>query len=839
MNNAPARSTSFGTCLGLAVAVVGVVSSLCVGSEAADPGFERSAREFLKTHCVACHGPDDQQANLRLDGLTGFNAERSRLWAMIHERVSDGEMPPKGEPRPDADETKRLLGWIEEAAEAHRAKAGTAGTRRLNRRELGAALRDVTGLEIDYAAALPGDGKLAGFDTGASALQDAADSVDRILLVTRRAVDGVRFLEPASEQTFVVDFKETKDVRKAFDPWKEQGVQAKLRGTGRLGEGLYCDPKWLRDRDAQQFYVPGPENGRGVVRFAVEVAGRTFFDDTPPPRLCVKVAGRTLEYREITGTLESPERLVYEVQVDDLPIGSKGVKIELSSRVELPYEIDGFENEDKTSKDADLPDGPGVYRPKYDRKKLRQPEEQPVPWVVLQTVEIEGDYVATWPPAEWEADVGEITDSTESADRLLSLWMERAWRRPVRSGEKKRFLDLYTRLRGDGFTFDEALRASFHSVLMSGPFRYMVSAADPDESIAQHAVASRLAFMLTGGPPDAELRELAAAGRLRDEKVLGDQVDRLLADPRSDAFFEPFVVQWLEMEQPITIAMQHISQQNFQFGRYLKESMRAETVEYVAECFRQNAKSRELVDGDWTMMNDSLGAFYGYEVEGSELRRVKLRKDDPRGGGFLGHAGIQSMLCWMGDNWVTYRGAWALRHVVDDPPPPPPLEVPELDPNDGSNQGKSFKEILAIHQEEPNCAVCHVKMDPLGFAFQNFDLSGRWRDVEHEKYSRSELDGKIQWNGRGETRPVDATGRMPRGEEFTDYASFKKLLVQKYQRDLIRGIMKNLVVYGAGRQPDVLDAVEIRATLDELEPKGFPLRDVLKAFVRSRAFLET
>ena len=225
--------------------------------------------------------------------------------------------------------------------------------------------------------------------------------------------------------------------------------------------------------------------------------------------------------------------------------------------------------------------------------------------------------------------------------------------------------------------------------------------------------------------------------------MLDAQVDRLLADPRSQAFVEPFVTQWLEMGQPITLAMDHIQKQDFRFGRHLKASMQAETIAYVARVMAENRSTKELLASDWTMMNDILARHYGYpELHGGELRPVSLRKDDPRGGGLLGQAGLQSMLCWMGENWVIYRGAWALRHILDAPPPPPPLEVPELIASDAANHGKSFKDLLKQHQEDQRCAVCHKNIDPLGFAFQNFDLSGRWRDLEYHHYVKNDLDAR-------------------------------------------------------------------------------------------------
>ena len=581
--------------------------------------------------------------------------------------------------------------------------------------------------------------------------------------------------------------------------------------------------------------LPAPAGERGVLRLKVVVSAYKPMPGLPNSRLWVEVAGRDVDYQEVTGTFEKPQELVYEVQLDDLPMTKGQLKVSLSNKVEVPYTVDGFPNDEpevKPDRPQDVvPGGVGLFRPKFDRKL--PPEQQPVPWVILHRIEIDTNYVAAWPPPGWGIDVGKLADDDSTAKRLLHVWVERAWRRPAAEAEQARFLALYHKLRGDGMSFDDALRPALQAVLLSAPFRYLPSpaVAGKDDAARQYATASRLSFLLWGAPPDAELRRLAAAGKLRDPATLDAQVDRLLADPRSDAFVRPFVTQWLEMDQPITVAMDHIRKQDFRWGRHLKASMRDETVRYVATLLAENRPVAELVASDWTLMNDVLARHYGYAgVEGGQMRKVALRPDDPRGGGILGHAGIQSMLCWMGENWVIYRGAWALRHVLDDPPPPPPLEVPELVPS--KHEGKPFRELLKQHQADPNCAVCHTKMDPLGFAFQNFDLSGRWRDVEHEKYVTGELDGKIEWHGTGKTRPVDAAGQLPRGEAFRNYAQFKQLLVQNYRGDVARGLMRNWTIYATGRQPGVKDMAEIRAVMKANEAAGYPLRDLLKGLLR-------
>ena len=200
--------------------------ALSMATRAAAEDFSKSVQPFLKQHCHDCHGPEKQKDGIRYDQLGGFRAEDRQLWTMVHEQLSAGEMPPEKQPQPPAAEKQRVLAWIESEQRA----LHTDGTRRLNRREISAALQDVTGRRVDYTYGLPEDGKVGGFDTGAEGLQDTADSIAQLLEVARRAVDGVRFLEPATNKVFQADLRAHKDPRRALDDWKKDGVTGKIRG---------------------------------------------------------------------------------------------------------------------------------------------------------------------------------------------------------------------------------------------------------------------------------------------------------------------------------------------------------------------------------------------------------------------------------------------------------------------------------------------------------------------------------------------------------------------------------------------------------------------------------
>lgn len=785
--------------------------------------------ELMEVYCIDCHNAKKKEGQIRLDDLEELSLENSALWTKVFEQVSLGKMPPEDQETFSKEEKSSFL---DEIARVFGAKATTViqGSRRLNRREFSAALQDLTGLQVDFGAALPDDGKVEGFDTGAAGLKDTAETVERMLEITRRAVDGIRFLEPASPRLIDLDFREHDftDFRKLIEQrYKEAGVFTKSkRLMSRKGEGLFLNTEWSGDRGSSFLAIPVPADKNATLRVTFRVKGYRPLKGLPSPILWVKIGGKYLDYRSVP---DEGLELSYEVRAEDCLIDDGVVKVMLRSVVEMPYEVKGFENDDR-SKPGEVPGGIGVYRPKYDRKKLRLPEEKPVPATIVEWVRIDDDFRRQWPPGS----LG-VNDSESSAKGLLALWMERAWRRPVKEGEAGKFLGLYRNLRSDGKSFDEALRATFQAVLMTPGFRDHIA---PTWDHAGFALASRVAFMLTGRPPDEQLKNWAADGAVYSR--LGKEIERLLADPASEGFFEPFVTQWLVLDQPVTLAMSHLQKQDFRFGRHLKASMKREPVEYFRTLFLENRPAREIVSSDWTMVNDILARHYGIPgIEGGDFRKVKMsRATDPRGGGIPGQAGIQSMLTWMGDNWVIYRGAWMLHRILDDPPPAPPLEVPELNPGEGKNRGKSFRELLKVHLEDQRCASCHEDMDPLGFAFQNFDLSGRWREVEFHHYNRKELDGKIEWRGSGETRPVDARGRLPRGEQFSSYLEFRDLLAKNYEEDIVRGILKKLTLHGTGRTPNVLDLKAIDEILRVNRKKGDRMQDLLKALLTSPIFLD-
>ncbi|MBL8795323.1 MAG: DUF1592 domain-containing protein, partial [Planctomycetia bacterium] len=760
------------------------------------------------------------------------------LWALVHQQLTSDAMPPRERPRPAAPEQQRVLSWLEQQA-THARRAGGAELRRLNRRELARSLQDVLGLDIDLASGLVEDGKVEGFDVGAEKLKDTSASVDVTLDVVHKAVSALRFrdLPPEKPRKLLAELHKATDPKKPVLPdGRAAGITISPHRPVLPGYGIVLAPQTRRDEGFWPNIVFRNLPATGLVRLRLQLASRTP-EGASPPWLTIgrsPITGRVNLINpssiEVTGTLAQPQEVELLYFIEDGPVqvrrNASGVDRSLEVRfrhhLELPYVVNVAGNWGK------------------DLRVDPLNPIAPVPWIFVKEIEAEVLHQRTWPPPNWDADLGALTDDEASARKLLALLTERAYRRPVAEAEVNRLVAFHQKERAAGATFDEAMRSACEVALVGGGFRFLESTAGPGTDRVHYAIASRLSYLFWGAAPDRELLDLAAKKQLRDPAVLNAQVERLLADPRARRFVQSFASQWFQLHLPMRIWQKNFRDPDVYFNQYLIESLRQETPAYLHELIRANLPVRTLVVSDFAMMNDATAHFYGYpRLAGSHFRRVALRENDPRGGGVLGHAGILSLTTSSGDSWPVYRGAYVLRNLLDSPPPPAPLEVPELDPNKKENLGKSMRHLLRQHQENQLCATCHRTMDPLGFGLQNFDISGRWRDVEHERYKLGEANESsvTTWEGQGKTRPVDASGQLPRGEAFQNFAEMKTLMANHYADDLARAYLKRLMLYATGRKPDVADLVEMQAIMRTFKGKEYPLRDLLKAVVRSRAFL--
>jgi len=392
-------------------------------------------------------------------------------------------------------------------------------------------------------------------------------------------------------------------------------------------------------------------------------------------------------------------------------------------------------------------------------------------------------------------------DEDPCARTILSSLARRAFRRPVTDGDLDPLLAFYRRGRAEG-GFENGIRAALEALLVSADFLFR---AEPDPPglrpgtvyrLGGYELASRLSFFLWSSIPDESLLELAAAGRLHDPAVLEQQVRRMLDDPRSGALIANFTGQWLQLRN---LASVKPDPEIFrEFDESLRRALQQETEMLFASVLREDRSVLDLLRADYTWLNQRLAEHYGvYGIYGSQFRRVPVR--DPHRAGLLGHAAILTVTSYPNRTSVVQRGRWVMDNLLGTPPPPPPPDIPELKPHAGDGRPLTMREQMQQHRANSTCAACHARMDPIGFALENYDAIGRWRESDAGT-------------------PIDATGKLPGGAAFQGPAGLRQLLVSRYREDFAATVAEKLLTYALGRGLEYYDKPAVRAITRQSSP---------------------
>ena len=428
--------------------------------------------------------------------------------------------------------------------------------------------------------------------------------------------------------------------------------------------------------------------------------------------------------------------------------------------------------------------------------------------------------------------VAETQVDNERARAILTEFAQRAFRNvPPESDFIDRLIRIFQIRYAAGDSFDVAIRTPLSVILASPSFLYLNEPSNADESrqLSDRELAVRMAYFLWSGPPDAELLQLAEQNKLHLPEVLRQQVDRLIADPRSDEFVSGFVHQWLDMERL------DFFQFDVNLYRDFDESTRAATREEVYQSFAhllrdsKDGRIGKLLKSDYVFVNGLLATYYGIEgVTGDEFRKVKLPADSIRGG-LLGMAAIHAMGSDGIDSSPVERGAWVLRHLLNDPPPPAPPNVPQI--SRLTDQVLTTRERLLVHQEKSQCASCHRKIDPIGFGLENFNAAGKWRTED----SYQVRDERAKAVGKRKIWTIDASGAFHKGPSFNDYQELRDLLVAR-EEDFSRGFTEHLIEYAIGRPFSFADEDLANEMVVSAKSKQFSLSEFVHALIQSEAF---
>ena len=405
----------------------------------------------------------------------------------------------------------------------------------------------------------------------------------------------------------------------------------------------------------------------------------------------------------------------------------------------------------------------------------------------------------------------------QAARRILEYYAYRAFRRPVSEVEIDRYLELYDHTASQDQPFEKRVKTVLAALLVSPHFLFRVELDQPTDEpyrINDYELASRLSYFLWSSMPDPQLFRLAEENKLHQPEILREQVLRMLEDEKSRTLAEKFAAQWLGIDKLDTAAQPDPNR----FETYtveLRDAMKREPIEMFHHLIRENRSLLNLLDADYTFLNEALARHYGREdVTGDGFQQVAL--NDPNRGGVLAMGAILTLTSYPLRTSPVLRGKWVLEEILGTPPPPPPPLVKSLPRDDRPRQGMTFRERLEKHREDPNCAACHKKMDPLGFGLENFDAIGRWRTEVSKD-------------------PVDASGELPTGETFNGPAELKKVLLAR--KDLfIRNLTERMLAYALGRGLEYYDVPTVKEITVNLAAQDYASQTLVWEIVRSFPF---
>ena len=794
-------------------------------------------RAFLKQYCFKCHGPDKQKAKRRYDQLpsTISTLDELELWQEILDQLNLAEMPPEDEMQPAKPQLLEAIRSITQSIAAARPRfaqqARHTPLRRMNSWEYRQTIGDLLGLNVEAwnpAENFPPEVKVNGFDNNGAGLITSGLLLDHYLSTAAQAIEratqfGARpALKKYAQQTpFYFNGNESKDLPKLF----------KVDRFRFIPETPYTDLYGRHYRGGHIGFLPLHRQG-GVAHSGVYII-----------RVRAAAVGRVHDYGKALGDFRNGDPLVMEIASVDRrgSVTSTGNVSKMTSlaRIELTneepkwfewkvYMEAGYEPEVRfrngplaakrmvrvlTTQAADKPEfKPFVdMKPGYEKahgvlKAYRGPKLR------VWEIQISGPFVKEWPLSGHQLMYGSLNPEELNRDNMrerLRIFAAKAFRRPLRPGELNPIESMVYRKLGEGMKPLKALQLGFQTILCSPAFLFL---EEGEGKLSEHALAARLSYFLWSSTPDAELLKLAGKNKLKTSATLREQVNRMLQDQRSNRFVQNFTRVWLNLDN---IGETPPSKDFTVYYRdNLEEAMRNETQDFFKHVLERNLPPSEFLEANYSFLNRELALHYGIEgIKGNHMRQVSI-KGTPRGG-LLGQGAFLTASANGVDTSPVVRGIYVMEKLLGYSPPQPPPDVPEIEPD--IRGAKTIREQLAKHREIATCAECHRKIDPLGFALENFDAIGRWRD----QY--------------GKGMPVNPAGKLPSGEAFASAGEFKNLMAQKHDQ-FTRCLTQKLLTYATGREQVPTDRPVIDSILREMKKDNQGLRDLIHLIVLSEVF---
>jgi hypothetical protein len=731
----------------------------------------------------------------------------AEVWEKVIRKLRTRAMPPAGAPRPDEAAYDAVAQYLEttldRVAEA-RPNPGRPAVHRLNRTEYTNAVRDLIALEIDADSLLPGDDSSYGFDNIADVLTVSPTLLERYLSAGRKIV------RLAIGDTAIPPSDQTYDLPKL------------LLQESRMSEDL---PFGSRGGAAIRHHFP--VDGEYLIKIRLQGNDqKTILGLAQEHPLDVRLDGERIKLFTIGGLekamIGDTEARENPALAERLRTADAGLEVRFPAKAGTRLVAVAFPRESSVIEGVHRSRLPGFASDPYDEDDPSFHESDPA----VASVIISGPYsvrgLGETPSRKkiFVCQPANAADEEPCAQKILTALARQAYRRPVTGGDVEALLGLYKIGRNEG-GFEAGIGMALQKILVSPEFLVRVerdpanTAANSIYRISDLELASRLSFFLWSASPDDELLGLAERGRLREPAALEQQVRRMLRDERSRALVSNFAGQWLYLRNMKSVLPDLESFPNF--DENLRQAFQKETELFFESIVREDRSALDLLRADYTFLNERLARHYGIpNVYGSHFRKVKLADEARRG--LLGQGSILTVTSYVTRTSPTLRGKWVLENILGAPPPPPPANVPAL--QDRSQDGKilSVRQQLEQHRANAVCSTCHSRMDPLGFALENFDAIGGWRTT----------------SGFDDT-PIDASGQLPDGTKIDGPAELRKVLASK-QTQFVTTVTEKLLTYALGRGVEYYDQPAIRRIVREAAASDYRWSSLILGITNSTPF---
>ena len=802
---------------------------------------ESKLQPFLQAYCVQCHGPDEQNGQVRFDQVswTITRNDEAQRWQDVLDVLNSGDMPPEDAKQPDNDELARTLdvltGALLQARRRLTDHGGEIKMRRLNRREYSATIRDLFGFDVALDD-IPEDGEIASFDTvGAEQFFSSAHFEKYLELGKKIALESFRFnysprREVTTERTEVetrvtqqmrenlADLDKKMAMKEAGATWKEMGFEDE-------GDMEIIFRQWDSRAELPRRYLQYPlvDSGAYISDVAKWVFAARHID--PRGEYVVRIRGgihgqhdklrqivrvwsnhRTLGTIRLNGTPESPESVELRVRQ---PLDQSHLAVHVRENVpeNAINTLRGYLNQ---------LEGPGE-------------NTDPRAAVWIDWIEIEGPFYPERRPKIEDVVFRDqptggsnpyIWDDAKMPELIEKFAFEAFRRRQPEPEYVAGLHDVFQKHRAAGMNHRDAMIEVIGIILASPAFLYLQeeasSSGKPSDTLTNRELAIRLSYFLWSCPPDEELY----AAELSDAAVYAQQVDRMIADPKSKAFRDGFVSQWAEFDKYDAITIDNSERANFRFNEGVQQDAKREVQEFFGMLMEENLPASNLIDADFVTVNAAMAAHYGLDfptTKTDEFVKIPLPADSPRGGLMT-----QTAFLVTGSNGErtspVIRGALIMEKLLHDKPNPPPPNVPELDK--ASSTPKTNREMVELHQARAVCASCHKKMDVIGFGLENFDTIGRWRDTE--KVGNQEV-------------PIEPGGTLTDGSAFANVQELKQVLLA-HEDALAKELLQSMLTYALGRTIEFSDSDVVEALLAKLKPDNYRVRSMIREIALSPQF---